>query len=286
MNKKNPLLLTAPPLAPPAFRSRAAIALAAIAAEGRFALQVCTACATVQYPARDACQACLSTTLAWRDVPSGGQILARTIIRASADPYFRLRLPWPIATIALDCGPSVIAHLHGDATDRVRMTLRLDKSGQAVMLAMPAEDTPTMQDDPILREMTCDPSDRRVLITDGRSAIGQAMAAALTQAGAATVFAGIADPWKPYKKLVGEVPLDLTDETSVRTFAAEFGARVDIVINTALHLRPGNILDRRDTITAHEDMEAAYFGPLRLAQSLGPALRARTADGTHPACAW
>ncbi len=33
-------------------------------------------------------------------------------------------------------------------------------------------------------------------------------------------------------------------------------------------------------------MEAAYFGPMRLAQALGPALRSRAADGTHPACAW
>jgi NAD(P)-dependent dehydrogenase (short-subunit alcohol dehydrogenase family) len=33
-------------------------------------------------------------------------------------------------------------------------------------------------------------------------------------------------------------------------------------------------------------MEAACFGPMRLAQALGPAMRARAADGDYGACAW
>ena len=33
-------------------------------------------------------------------------------------------------------------------------------------------------------------------------------------------------------------------------------------------------------------MEIAYFGPMRLAQHFGPALRSRAADGALPACAW
>ncbi len=289
---KNPLLPTRLPLMPPAARSRTALGLTAAAAEGRFALQVCAECGAVQYPPREACFACLSARLAWREVSSGGEVIAATTLHASADPYFRQRMPWRIGTVALDCGPSVIAHLHGDvaAGARVRMTLRLDKSGEGVMLAMPGEDTPNMQDDRQLREMTCDPKGRRVLITDGRNAFGQAIARAMADAGAAAVFVGVADAWKPFPgqdRVAGEtVPLDITDADSVRELAASMGGRVDILINTALHIRPGAILERRDTIIAREELEIALFGAMRLAQAFGPALRFRGGDGTHGACAW
>jgi NAD(P)-dependent dehydrogenase (short-subunit alcohol dehydrogenase family)/uncharacterized OB-fold protein len=290
--RKNPLLVTRLPLLPPGARSRTALGLTAAAAEGRFALQVCTDCGAVQYPPREVCGGCLSVRLPWRDVPAGGRLIADTTVRMSGNPYFRQRTPWRIGTVALDCGPSVIAHLHGEVAQdaRVRMTLRLDKSGQGVMLAMPDQDSSNMQDDRQLREMTCDPRDRRVLVTDGRNAFGQAMARALADAGAATVFVGIADAWKPFpgqEGMVGEaVPLDLTDADSVHRLAASLGGRVDILVNTALHIRPGGVLERRDTITAREELEFSLFGPMRLAQALGPALRARGADGTHPACAW
>ena len=48
------------------------------------------------------------------------------------------------------------------------------QGGQAVMIALPAKDTPNMADDPQLRELTLDPKHRRVLSTDGRSAVGAA----------------------------------------------------------------------------------------------------------------
>ena len=67
---------------------------------------------------------------------------------------------------------------------------------------------------------------------------------------------------------------------------AAFGGRIDIVIDTTLHIRPGGLLDRATTVGAREEMERVYFGPLRLAQALGPVLRARAGEGSHAACAW
>ena len=147
-----------------------------------------------------------------------------------------------------------------------------------------------MQADPQLREMTCDPKDRRVLVTDGRNAFGQAMARAMADAGAATVFVGVADAWKPFPEQTGVagdvVPLDVTDADSVHRLAASLGGSVDILVNTALHIRPGGVLERRDTVGAREELEISFLGAMRLAQAFGPALRSRGADGTHPACAW
>jgi NAD(P)-dependent dehydrogenase (short-subunit alcohol dehydrogenase family)/uncharacterized OB-fold protein len=292
--KKNPLARTRQALLPPHRRSRAATGLAAMAAQGRFALQVCGACRRVQYPPRDVCGGCLSTDMVWRDVARGGTVIAETTVRISADPYFRERTPWRIGMVTLDCGPAVVAHLHAAVGrgDRVKMTEKLDKAGQGVMLALPETDPPDLLDDKMIREMISDPRDRRILVTDARNAFGQAVAHAMVAAGA-RVFAGVADPWKPFPgqdTLAGpgveKIELDVTDTQSVHRAVAAFGGRVEILVNTALHIRPGGIIGRGDVTTAREEMEIAYFGAMRLAQAFGPALKFRGADGTHPACAW
>jgi len=106
-------------------RRRPDPALAAAAA-----LQVCADCRFVLYPPRDPCPKGWSARLPFQDVPADGTLLAETTIRTGTDGYFRERTPWRIGTVALDCGPSFVTHLHGGVTqgDRVLMTLRLDKS--------------------------------------------------------------------------------------------------------------------------------------------------------------
>jgi short-subunit dehydrogenase/uncharacterized OB-fold protein len=294
--RKDPLKKTREPLLPQGVRSRTAHGLTAAAAEGRFALQVCTDCGFVLYPPRDACPRCLSARIPFRDVPNGGVVLAETTIRTSTDVYFRERTPWRIGTVKLDCGPSFVAHLHGDVreADRVRMSLRLDKSGNAVALAMPDRPTENQEDDVQLRELTCDPKFRRILITDGRNATGQAMAAAMSGAGASIVFVGIADPWKPFPgeatlrttPNVEIVTLDMTDSQSVTDVAGEISHRVDILINTAEHPRIGGIMHRHGMTVAREEMDIRYLGLLRLAQHFGPTMRARGADGVNAAAAF
>jgi len=294
--RKNPLARTRLPLLPQGQRSRTAHGLTAAAAEGRFALQVCEQCAQVLYPPRDACPRCLSARLTFKDVGPDGRLIAETTVRVSTDPYFRERMPWRVGTVQLDAGPVIVAHLHGDTVEgeRVRLALKLDKSGSAVMLALPAQETPHMHADPHWREMTCDPQYRRVLISDGRHAVGQAMAKAFCEAGASIVFVGIADPWKPYPGMaelagierVEIVPLDVTDTESVTELAGQNGGRIDIVVNTAEHVRPGGVIERRNLTIAHDEMDIRYFGMLRLGQAFGPALRFRGADGTNSAAAF
>jgi NAD(P)-dependent dehydrogenase (short-subunit alcohol dehydrogenase family)/uncharacterized OB-fold protein len=295
-NRKNPLARTRLPLLPQGQRSRTAHGLTAAAAEGRFALQVCEDCAQILYPPRDACPRCLSAQLTFKDVNPDGRLIAETMVRVSTDPYFRERMPWRVGTVQLDVGPVIVAHLHGDTVEgeRVRLALKLDKSGSAVMFALPAQETPHMQADPLLREMTCDPRYRRVLISDGRNAVGQAMARAFSEAGAGIVFVGIADPWKPYPGMaelagierVEIVPLDVTDTSSVTELAGQNGGRIDIVVHTAEHVRSGGVIERGNLTIARDEMDIRYFGTMRLAQAFGPALRFRGADGANSAAAF
>ncbi len=148
-----------------------------------------------------------------------------------------------------------------------------------------------MADDKQLREMTCDPKFRRALVTDGRTTTGQACAKALSEAGCTIVFVGIADPWKPFpgedslRRIanVEIVPLDLTNSESVNDLAADIGGRVDILVNTGEHVRPGGIMARKGLVVAREEMDIRYFGLMRLAQAFGPALRFRGADGVNSA---
>jgi len=294
--RKNPLRKTRAPLRPPDVRSRTAHGLTAAAAEGRFALQVCADCNTVIYPPRDACPSCLSAHLPFRDIDNRGVLIAETTVRVSTDPYFRQQVPWRVGTVKLDAGPMLVAHLHDDTREgaRVRLALKLDKSGAPVVLALPEQATENMQDDRQLRELTCDPKFRRVLITDGRTTVGQAMARAFAQAGATIVFVGLADPWKPFPGMdalraleqVEIVPLDLTDTESVSELAAQNGGRIDILVNTAEHTRPGGVVERHGVTVAREELDVRYLGLLRLAQAFGPAMRARGADGVNSATAF
>lgn len=294
--KKNPILRTRLPTLPPGARSRVALGLTAAAAEGRFALQSCRDCGAIQYPPREACQECLSLRLSWKKQTTTGELLAQTVLHHSNDLFFRERLPWRLGLVKLDCGPTVVAHLHSgiaDAPVRVHVSARLDRAGQAVIVATPDKES-TMAEDRQMREFTCDPKFRKVLVTDGKSPLGQALINSLAKAGADLIWVGHSEPWKKFpgfdelKKIpqVTLIPLDVTDSKSVRELAAEIGGKVDILVNNAEFHRAFGIVNRAGVETARAEMDVNYFGLLRLAQEFGPAMRARGADGQAGAVAW
>ncbi len=295
--RKNPVLRTRQMNLPPWARGRVALGMTAAAAEGRFELQVCKDCNAVQYPPREACHRCLSARLQWRAQSGEGTLLGTTTLHHSNDPFFRERLPWRLGLVQLAAGPSLIVHLHGEVGDApapVKVGARLDRAGQAVLIGFPPEGSEHMADDKMLREMTSDPKFRKVLVTDGKTAVGQAIVQALVKAGAEIVWVGHAEPWKKLPGFddisalpqVTLVPLDLTNGRSVSELAGEIGGKVDIVINNAEVHRAFGIAARRGTDVAKAEMDINYFGALRLAQEFGPALKGRSADGVTHAAAW
>ena len=241
--KKDPQKRSVSPTRPPEARSRASLGLTAAAAEGRFALQVCGECQTVQYPPRDACSSCIGTDLVWTDLSPKGELLAETTIQTSTKLFFRERAPWRMGSVKLDVGPVVLCHIHGDCErgGRVVMLNRLDASGQGVLLAIPPERTAHMEDDPQLRAMTANPKHRRILITDAWNPNTPALAQALLDAGAATVFVGESESWRPHPNRdflegmdgVEVLPLDVTDTASVQRLAGEIGGKTDVLVNNA-----------------------------------------------------
>ena len=122
-----------------------------------------------------------------------------------------------------------------------------------------------------------------MLVTDGRTPVGQEVAAAFAAAGAALVHVGVADPWKPFAgedrlralDAVRLVPLDIADERSTADLAADLAGKTDILVNTASHIRAGGLLTRRGTATTHTEIAQSYLGFVHLAQAFGPAMRMR-----------
>jgi len=226
---------------------------------------------------------------------TGGQLLAETTVHASPRLFFRERMPWRAGTVQLDVGPVILAHVHPDVGTRARVRIepRLDQAAQGVLLALPETPTPHMEDDPMMRVLSADPKHRRVLITDARSPQAPALAKILVKAGAAMIFAGEPESWRPYphRAVLQELgveflPMDVTDTASVQKLAGEIGGKTDILINTAQFLRPGGVLSRGDTGFARDELEVNYLGLMRLAQAFGPGMCARASDGVNSAAAW
>ena len=138
--RKNPVLRTRQMNLPPGTRGRVALGMTAAAAEGRFELQRCDDCGAWQYPPREACRRCVSPRLRWTEQSGHGRLLATTTLHHSNDLFFRERLPWRLGLVHLDDGPTLMTHLHGEvgeAPQRVRVGARLDRAGQAVLIAFP-----------------------------------------------------------------------------------------------------------------------------------------------------
>ena len=278
------------PLSPPSIRSRKAQGLTLAAAIGRFALQCCAQCGRYAYPPRDACPHCLSADLPYIDAPTGGLLLSQTCIQVTSDPYYREHMPWRVGLVQLDCGPSVVTHLHGDcagAGSQVRLSLQLDKSGQAVFFAGPTSAMPPMEDDRQWREIVAHPKHRRVLITDGRNPVALELAVALRKAGVSTIHIGVADDRKPFDEQpqfeaidgVKIVDFDPAGEGSLRELAADLGAKIDILMNNADHAQLKQLFDAAAGDTTHEVKDLTVKALMDFAQSFGPAMRGRAPKG-------
>ena len=321
-----------PGVLPPAVRSRAALGLTAAAAAGRFELQVCRACGAVQYPPHDACHRCLSVLLDWKLQAGRGELISETTVLHSQDAFLRERLPIRVGLVRLESGPTAVVYLHDEvpaAPAAVKVDVRLDKAGQAALVAFPLGGAAGVPDGHttqtrLLREMSCDPRGRKILVTDGCSAVGIALVRALVEAGAQHVWAGyrpgeagcaeLEDLARGFQQ-VSLLALDVTSDESVRQAATEVAAQVDVVVSnaeSALSRGPGQVAESGGEAgagagsaagaaagwgsgaaagsasgldAAQVAMDVHYFGLLRLAAGFAPAMRARAAGAADSSVA-
>jgi NAD(P)-dependent dehydrogenase (short-subunit alcohol dehydrogenase family)/uncharacterized OB-fold protein len=281
--KRDPLARKKLRHVPPELRSRAMHALSARAAQGRFVLQACTECGTATYPPRDACPLCWGE-LNWQDQPNGGKILSETSIRVSTDLYFRDHMPWRMGKVLLDAGPVALVHLHAAlrSNDRAVVRMMTDRGGNAALFAIPAGENDLMSD-PQWREFVVPIEGRIALVSDARNAIGRAMVKELQARGAELVVAGLPGPSLASDTTdavltldrVQTIPLDVTDATSVAQAASRIGGPLDIILNTARHVRTGGVSANPHFAEQRRAFEVSAMGFSRLASTFAPMLAGR-----------
>lgn len=113
-----------------------------MSADRKLVLPVCPDCGTVQYPRGEVCRHCLGGPLEEQPVADSGVLLGWSRLHASLEPEFNERLPWTIASVRLDAGPTAIAHwVGGDSSvgQPVKVTAVDDFAGRRVLVARPAD---------------------------------------------------------------------------------------------------------------------------------------------------
>ena len=279
----------------PVTHSRAFVRLTVAAAAGRFELQRCARCGAWQYPPREACHVCLSLDLEWTVQTGLGRLISQTTLFHSHDRYFQDRLPWRIGLVRLDDGPVVLAHLQESVPSpptAVRVMARLDRAGQAVLVAAAGE--PALSDDRRLRELTCNPQGCTALVTDGGTVVGAALARELLAAGVRHIWLGHRPEAEraSLQELIGLGPvsllaLDPGSDSSVKHAAEQCADKIDLLVNnfqggdTDCSREPESSADEAlmSEAEARSHMETHYFGLLRLANEFGPSMRSRAGSG-------
>jgi uncharacterized OB-fold protein len=101
------------------------------AAEGRFLVKRCTACGEAHYYPRTLCPFCLSDKTEWQSSPGTGVIYSFSVMR-------RVPVPYAIAYVTLDEGPTMMTNIVGAEFDTIAI-------GQRVKIAFqPTENGPPM----------------------------------------------------------------------------------------------------------------------------------------------
>jgi uncharacterized OB-fold protein len=75
--------------------------------EQRLLVQRCTACSTLQYPPRPACQDCGSNSLEWKETNGRGHILEFVVLQDTHLPYRQNDQPINLAIVTLDEDPRI-----------------------------------------------------------------------------------------------------------------------------------------------------------------------------------
>jgi NAD(P)-dependent dehydrogenase (short-subunit alcohol dehydrogenase family) len=137
--------------------------------------------------------------------------------------------------------------------------------------------------DPQLQQFVVPFAGKTILVTDARSALGEAVVKAFHAAGAGLIVAGLepparaADSEKSAIALEGvqPVPLDITDPVSLSEALSKIGRPLDIVINTARYVRQSGVSQNGNLVEQRRAFEVSAMGFARLAGACAPMLAGR-----------
>ena len=94
--------------------------------QGELRLQRCRTCDHIQFPPRRYCSGCLSDDIAWELASGHGTVRSWTVVRQPTSPAFRAELPYVMALVTLDEGPTMLSGLRSCAIEDVRIGMPVE----------------------------------------------------------------------------------------------------------------------------------------------------------------
>lgn len=91
---------------------------------GEIVVTWCDACDRQVWPPRDRCPVCLGAPVGTRTLSGEGTLYSFTVVHR-ADPAFAGAVPYVVAYVSLDGGPTIMANVAGASSDRLEVGMRL-----------------------------------------------------------------------------------------------------------------------------------------------------------------
>jgi uncharacterized OB-fold protein len=89
-------------------------------------VQRCRDCGTKRFYPRAVCTACLSSATEWLRASGRGRVYSFTVTHQNQAPGFRDQLPYVLAYVTLEEGPTLMTNLVGCAPDAVRVGMAVE----------------------------------------------------------------------------------------------------------------------------------------------------------------
>jgi uncharacterized OB-fold protein len=80
---------------------------------GQLAMQVCSACDSVHFPASPVCPNCLSTEQSWQPVSGAGTLQSWVAFHRPYWPGFAAEIPYDVCLVRLAEGPLMVSNIMG-----------------------------------------------------------------------------------------------------------------------------------------------------------------------------
>jgi uncharacterized OB-fold protein len=93
--------------------------------ERRLLFQRCSECGNMRYPASIVCPDCHSTACEWVESKGEGRIYSFVVFRRAFHPAMDGRIPYVVAVVELDEGPSFLTNIVGTDPAQIRCDQRV-----------------------------------------------------------------------------------------------------------------------------------------------------------------
>jgi uncharacterized OB-fold protein len=111
--------------------------------EHKLKFQNCSSCGHIRWPASVVCPNCLSEEYEWKEHGGEGTLYSFIVFRRAFHPSLEAEIPYVVAVIDLDGGPTILAGISGSKSEEIHCGARVrvvwdDDQGKDEQVDIPA----------------------------------------------------------------------------------------------------------------------------------------------------